>query len=239
VAKASPTVFVIDPDPSVRTSIEELVSSMDLACSSFATAREFLAANTDSAPGCLVLEVSIPDMSGLQLQKRLAAHGVPLPLVFVSAYRDVSLAVELMRGGAVHYLPKPFRPLELVGAIQEALALDRSRHEEAELHQDLAEKVAAISARDRDVLRMIAEAQPNSVIAAKLGITVRTVELRRARLMEKLGAKSPMALLHFALLARRHRLFPVRPLGSELSAEAKAARGSARSGGRDAAGERR
>jgi FixJ family two-component response regulator len=197
---------VIDPDPSVRTSIEELVLSMNLTCRSFATVREFLAADTDSTPGCLVLEVSIPDISGLQLQKRLAANGSLLPLVFVSAYRDVSLAVELMRGGAVHYLPKPFRPLELFGAIQEALALDRSRRQEAELHRDLAERVAGLSTKDRDVLRMSAEAQSKSAIAAKLGVTVRAVELRRARLMEKLGTRSPMALLHFTLLARRHQL---------------------------------
>jgi FixJ family two-component response regulator len=200
----APTVFVIDPDPTTRDAIRELALTMNLRCQAFASGREFFAAYTDSAPGCLVLEVRIPDMSGLQIQRRLADLGMPLPLVFLSAHNDVSLAVELMRGGAVHHLQKPFRPLEMMHAIQEALARGQARRKAQQRHQRVLEGIAVLTAKEREVLRLIGEGMRNREIASRLGISLRTVELRRKGVTKKLRLKSPTALLQFALLANRN-----------------------------------
>ena len=198
-----PTVHVIDPDGSTRTAVRELVSGMNLPCVTYDSGREFLAAHRDSEPGCLVLEVKIPDMSGLQIQRRLAAEKRTLPLIFLTGHADVSLAVELMRGGAVHYLQKPLRPMELLEAIEEALAVDRARRRARQRRQRVKEGIARLTAGEREVLRRIAEGRATKVIAADLEVSRRTVELRRVRVMEKLGLKSPTALLHFAILAHR------------------------------------
>jgi two-component system response regulator TtrR len=203
-----PTVHVIDPDPQVRDSVRDLVSSMNLQCNTYAAGREFFAAYSDSEPGCIVLEVRIPDMSGLQIQRRLATNGGSLPMIFLSSQTDVSLAVELLRGGAVHYLQKPLRPLELINTIQEALAVDESRRESRRQQQEVAESIAVLSTRERDVLRLIAEGRSNLEIASDLNIALRTVELRRAQLMKKLGLRSPVALLRFALLANQGLVQP-------------------------------
>lgn len=203
-----PTIHVIDPDPQVRDSVRDLTSSLNLRSSTYATGREFFASHADSEPGCVVLEVRIPDMSGLQIQRRMSANGSTLPLVFLSAQADVSLAVELMRAGAVHYLLKPMRPLDVINAIQEALAIDQSRREATRRQQEIAESVAVLSAKERHVLRLIAQGLSNDAIGSELGIAIRTVELRRARLMKKLGVRSTIGLVHFALQAsengRRH-----------------------------------
>src|ERR1700681_2401110 len=122
-----PTVFIVDPDPSTGVMIRDSLVGSELHCETFRSGRDFLAANHDSRPGCLVLEQRIPDMSGLQLQHRLAASGSLLPLVFVTANTHVSTAVELMRVGAIHVLEKPARSIELLSAIQEAIAQNRDR----------------------------------------------------------------------------------------------------------------
>jgi len=197
----SATVYVIDPDSQVRAAVRDVAGSVNLQCSGFGTGREFFAEYTDSQPGCLVLEVRIPDMSGYQIQRRLAAGRAPLPLVFLSSAADVSLAVELLRGGAVHYLQKPMRPAELLKAIHEALAIDRARREGARRRRAIVEAIAVLSSKERDVLRLIGEGLSNREIAADLHVGLRTVELRRASLIKKLSLKSPLELLHFALLA--------------------------------------
>jgi FixJ family two-component response regulator len=197
------TVHVIDPDPHVRTAVRDVVGSMNVQCSSHGTGREFFAAYAESQPGCVVLEVKIPDMGGYQIQRRLASNGCPVPLIFLSSTNDVSLAVELLRGGAVHYLQKPMRPVELIKAIHEALAIDAARREASRQRQAILESIAVLTAKERDVLRLIADGKSNQQIAAELHLGLRTVELRRANLIKKLSLKSPLELLHFALLAQR------------------------------------
>jgi two-component system, LuxR family, response regulator FixJ len=199
----SPTVFVIDPDGATRSAIRELVSTINLPCEEYTSGREFFAGYTDSRQGCLVLEVRIPDMSGFQIERRLSASRNPLPMVFLSGQTDVSLAVELMRRGSVHYLQKPLRPLELLNAIQEAIALDDKRRRAWQKAQRIAERIALLTPKEQDVLRMMAEGKPNNAIAESLGVSRRTVEIRRANLTGKLRVKSPMALLRFALAAKR------------------------------------
>ncbi len=196
------TVYVIDPDREVRTAVCDVINSSNLHCECCGTGREFLASYDDSRPGCLVLEVRIPDMSGYQIQRRLAESCSPLPLVFLSSTVDVSLAVELLRGGAVHYLQKPMRPVELLKAIHEALAIDRTRREASRRRQAIVESIAVLSSKERDVLRLVGEGKSNPQIAAELHLGLRTVELRRASLIKKLSLKSPLELFHFALLAQ-------------------------------------
>jgi len=196
------TVYVIDPDTQVRTAVRDVVGSMNVQCSGHGTGREFFAAYNDSQPGCVVLEVRIPDMSGYQIQRRLAAAGSAVPLIFLSSTTDVSLAVELLRGGAVHYLQKPMRPVELIKAIHEALAIDRARRETSRQRQAILDSIAVLTARERDVLRLIADGKSNHEIAVELHLGLRTVEFRRASLIRKLSLKSPLELLHFALLAQ-------------------------------------
>ena len=210
------TVFLIDPDPSTHGPVSEVASSLNLSCKAYTSGREFLAAYPSGAAGCLVLEVKIPDMSGLQIQRRLAADGISLPLVFLSGHTDVSLAVELMRGGAVHYLQKPLRQVELLNAIQEAVALDMARRRAAQRRRRLSEGIALLAAREREVLCRIGEGKTSRMIASELGLVVRTVELRRASLMRKLGLESSLALLRFAILALRYgRLHSKGPHSSE------------------------
>ena len=199
----SPTVFIIDPDESTRGAVGATASTMNLRHRGFASGYEFFGALTRSEPGCLVLEVKVADMSGLQIQRRLARLGATLPLIFLTSENDVSLAVELLRGGAVHYLQKPMRPLELMNALQEALALDRARRKSQQRRQRLMERLALLTLKQREVLRMIAEGKTTRTMAAALGVSPRTIELRRSSLIKKLGLKTPASLLRFALVAYR------------------------------------
>ena len=199
-----PTVFVIDPDTATRSTISALVSGMNYCCRTFASGREFFAAYADSGLGCLVLEVKIPDMSGLQIQRRLSRISATLPQVFLTTHDDVAMAVELMRGGAVNYLQKPLRPLELLNAVQEAVALDHYRRKTQQRRQRLLERLATLTIKQREVLKMIAEGESTRSMATLLQVSPRTIELRRSGLMKKLGLRSTASLLHFALLAHRN-----------------------------------
>jgi two-component system, LuxR family, response regulator FixJ len=197
------TVFVVDPDPATGALTKELFEGSHLRCETYSTCREFLAAYDSGCPGCLVLEHRIPDMSGLQLQRRLAASSSKLPLVFVLAAANVSTAVELMRGGAVHVLEKPVRPVELLTAIQEALALDHDRRIEVQHEAKTREQIAALTRKEREVLTLIAQGKSTKAIAAHFGLTVRAVEQRRRNLMGKLHFRSPLELLRFSVTARQ------------------------------------
>lgn len=207
--RVAPKVFVIDPDDAVRAAVREVARGMNLACEAYASGREFFAADHGSlpgglTPGCLVSEVRIPDMSGFQIQRRLASMEWPLPIIFLTAYDDLSMAVTLMRGGAVHYLLKPLRPLDLFKAVQESLARDRSCRRTARRWQRMREAIARLTAKEREVVFMIAKGRKNQAIAHQLGVSLRTVELRRANLSVKLNLRCPAALLRFAMLASRH-----------------------------------
>jgi FixJ family two-component response regulator len=195
------TVFVIDPDPATGALMKDLLIGSELRCDIHATCRDFLAAYDVSRPGCVVLEQRIPDMSGLQLQRRLALNGTrQLPLVFVLSDATVSTAVELLRGGAVHVLEKPLRPLELLTAIQEAL--DRERRRAAARDEQVRDRIAVLSRKDREVLELIALGKSIKAIAVRLELSVRTVEQRRQKLMAKLQLQSALELMRFSVFAR-------------------------------------
>lgn len=198
-----PRVFVVDPDPSTGQTIRGLLDGSEIGCEFYRSGREFLAAYRDEQTGCLVLEQRIPDMSGLQLQHRLAASGAALPLIFVTARPDVSTAVECMRGGAVHVLEKPVRTAELLDAIQEAIALDRGRRLVMNNQTRLKNLTDALTRKESQVLELIAAGQSVKAIAAALELSVRAVELRRKSLMKKLEVRSTLELMRFSVLTNR------------------------------------
>ncbi|MGA2256766.1 MAG: response regulator [Thermoguttaceae bacterium] len=196
-----PTVFVVDPDPVTGKMVEELLQGHKLTVRAYSSGREFFSAYAGEEPGCLVLEQRIVDISGLQIQRRLAEQNQRLPMVFVSSGLDVSTAVVLMRGGAIHVLEKPVRSIELLNAIQEAVAIDQSeRHQEAQKSR-VREAIAMLTLKERQFVSLAASAKSTKAIASDLNICPRAVELRRRGVMEKLGLKSPLELLRFAMLA--------------------------------------
>ena len=199
--KCEPTVFVVDADESTREAVCNLASTMNLPCQVFASGHEFLDAYDPSQPGCLVLEVKIPGVNGFQIQERLADQGAVLPLVFLTAQATVSIAVRAMRAGAVHFLEKPFRDHELWDTIQEAIQVDKEQRSAWIQQQELKERTAQLTSDEQMVFEMIAEGRSKKYMANKMGVCVRTVEIRQTQLMRKLRAKSALDLLRFALVA--------------------------------------
>ena len=198
---AVPTVFVVDPDPATSKITSELFDSADVHCESFRCGRDFLEADCAARPGCLVLERRLPDMSGLQLQNRLLASGSTLPLVYLMSSPDVALAVELMRSGAVHVLEKPARSVELLSAIQEALALDQERRSANAQRTKIRNLVASLTSKQRQVLEAIARGKSLKAMSAELNLSVRAIELRRNSLMKKLDLHTSLDLMRFAVVA--------------------------------------
>jgi two-component system, LuxR family, response regulator FixJ len=198
------TVFVIDPDPATGAMATDLLSGSELHCEVYSTCRDFLATHNASRPGCVVLEQRIPDMSGLQLQRRLRLNGSrQLPLVFVLGDPAVATAVELMRGGAIHVLEKPLRPVELLTAIQEALDFDRDRRHVSRNDEQVKDLIAALTRKEREVLELIAVGKSVKAMAAQLELSVRAIEQRRQGLMAKLRLGSALELMRFSVNAQR------------------------------------
>jgi FixJ family two-component response regulator len=197
------TVFVVDPDPATGKTVKDLLDGARAEVQVYASGREFFAAYNPGQAGCLVLEQRIFDTSGLQIQRRLAEQDHCLPLVYVTSSIDVSTAVVLMRGGAVHILEKPLRSIELLNAINEAIALGKSRRREDEEKRQVRESVALLTRKERQLVGLLAAAKSTKVIAAELAICARAVELRRRNVMEKLGLDSSLELMRFAVLARQ------------------------------------
>jgi FixJ family two-component response regulator len=196
-----PTVFVVDPDAATGKKISEVLDGLKVASKAFQTARDFLLAYNEGQPGCLVLEQRIPDMSGFQLQHRLSASGGVLPLIFAIAKPEVSTAVELMRGGAVHVLEKPLRALELLKAIEEALLVDQKRRQAKSEDRRLEGMTATLSRKELEVLQLTAAGKSAKAIAAALELSVRAVEIRRKSLKEKLAVNTSAELMRFSIIA--------------------------------------
>ncbi len=195
------SVFVVDDDEAVRDSLAFLIASVGLEAETFASAREFLDAYHPDRSGCLVLDVRMPGMSGIELQKRLGEMGSILPIIFITGHGDVPMAVKAMRSGAVDFLQKPFEDQELLDRIQQSLAMDaRHRRELAERHE-LAERIAALTPREKEVMELVAAGLANKNAAGRLGISQRTVEIHRTRVMEKMKATSLAHLVRMVVAA--------------------------------------
>lgn len=193
------TVFVVDDDDAVRSSLRLLLKSVGLPTVTFASAGEFLEAWRADQPGCLVLDVRMPGMSGMELQAELNARGAIIPVVFISGHGDIPMAVEAIQHGAFDFLQKPFRDQELIDRVQKALASDaENRSHLAELDA-LRERHQSLTPREQEVLKLVTQGKANKVMAGDLGVSQRTVEIHRARVMEKMGAKSLAQLVRMML----------------------------------------
>jgi FixJ family two-component response regulator len=191
----TPTVAVIDDDASVREALCGLFASVGLATETFASAQEFMAAGDMDKPGCIVLDIRLPGISGSEFQETLSRSGNRRPIVMVSGHVDVPIAVRAMKAGAVDVLTKPVREHDLLEAVNKAIAKDAERRTEAERRSVLHERFAALTAREREVLTMVTAGLLNKQIAVEAGITEATVKLHRGNLMHKLGAKSVVDLI--------------------------------------------
>jgi RNA polymerase sigma factor (sigma-70 family) len=186
----SPTVFIVDDDPSIRFAMQALMDSVNLQHEIFASADEFLEKVTDQRPGCLVLDIRMPGLGGLELQEELLQRGNTVPIIFITGHGDVPMAVDAMQKGAVDFIQKPFRDQDLLDRIREALTTDKERREEQQKHAEVADRLARLTNREREVFDLVVTGKPNKVIAYELGVSQRTVEIHRARVMEKMQARS-------------------------------------------------
>ena len=185
-----PTVFVIDDDPSIRSGVRSLIGSVGLRVLTFGSARDFLRSPLPDAPACLVLDVRLPDLSGLDLQRELHESDIHIPIIFITGHGDIPMTVEAMKAGAVEFLTKPFRGQNLLDAVQGAIARDRAARQERAEIAELRKGFDTLSSREREVLRMVVSGLLNKQIAAELGISELTVKTHRAHVMEKMHAGS-------------------------------------------------
>jgi FixJ family two-component response regulator len=191
-------VFVIDDDASMRRALENLVSSVGLEARVFTAPQEFLSAQRPDAPGCLVLDVRLPGMSGLAFQQELAKLGIPLPIVFITGHGDVPMTVRAMKAGAVEFLTKPFDEQVLLDAIHAAIERDRTRRRDAAGAAELQARYRELTERERQVMALVAAGRANKQVAAELGISVVTVKVHRGQVMHKMRAKSVAELVRIA-----------------------------------------
>jgi FixJ family two-component response regulator len=193
-----PTVFIIDDDAGVRDSIQDLVESVGLHAEVFATAKEFLTGERRDGPSCLVLDVRLPDTSGLDLQQKLRRAGVAIPIIFITGHADVPMTVKAMKSGAVEFLTKPFREQDLLDVIQRALGRDRRVRESRRQLDELQKRYGTLSAREREVMSLVVSGLLNKQIAAELGASETTVKIHRGRVMQKMQANSLPDLVRMA-----------------------------------------
>jgi two-component system, LuxR family, response regulator FixJ len=185
-----PIVFIVDDDEAVRASLRLLLKSVGIAAQAFGSAQEFLGGHDASKPGCLLLDIRMPGMSGMELQQHLNMRGAIIPVLFITGHGDVPMAVEAMKNGAFDFLQKPFRDQELIDRVQRALAKDGENRVALSQHSKVRARLDSLTSREREVLGLMIQGKPNKIMAADLGISQRTVEIHRARVMEKLAVSS-------------------------------------------------
>lgn len=197
------TVHVVDDDGAIRDALCWLLGSRGLAARAWASAEAFLAGHDPAQPGCLVLDIRMDGMSGVELFDHLRAGASPLPVIFLTGHGDVPLAVEALKKGAFDFVEKPFNDNQLVDLVVEALRRDRSRRSERAAEASLTARLEQLTSRERQVMELVLRGQPNKAIADELGLAMRTVEVHRSRLFEKMGVRSAVELAQVLALARR------------------------------------
>lgn len=192
----APIVYIVDDDDGMRRALANLLDALDVDARCFASAEQFLAAERSSAPGCLILDVRLPGIGGLQFQDELRKAGVLLPVIFITAHGDIPMSVRAMKAGAVEFLPKPFRDQDLIDAVQLALARDRERLETERESAEVRANYMTLTAREREVLHLAASGLMNKQIAAELGLAEITVKIHRSNISRKMEARSIVDLVN-------------------------------------------
>lgn len=198
---APPIVYVVDDDPAIIRLLTELIKALDLNVEAYESAEQFLHAYQASGPGCLVLDVRVPGISGMELQKQLIAAGIALPVIFITGHADVRMAVEALERGAFGFLEKPFRPQELCEKIQNAVRLDVEAWRQRAEREIAAARLAQLTPAERRVADRVVVGKTNKMIAQELGLSTRTIEAHRARLMDRLGMESRIELMRLMAAA--------------------------------------
>ncbi|MCH7709749.1 MAG: response regulator transcription factor [Myxococcales bacterium] len=201
MADAVATVFIVDDDASTRDSLRWLIESVGLSCETFASATEFLGVFDASRPGCLVLDVRMPGMSGLELQEELVARGAQLPAIMITGYADVPMAVRAMKAGVLEFIEKPFSEQVLLDRIHHAIKQDKAMRDAAAALALLQERFTQLTPRERQVMTGVVAGKPSREIATDLGLSQKTIEVHRGRIMEKAQAKSVAELVRLTLTA--------------------------------------
>ena len=193
------TVFIVDDDPAVRDSLRWLIESLQHPVETFASAQAFLDAYTGDKPGCLVLDVRLPGMSGLQLQKKLQDDGIDLPIIVITGHGDVPMAVRALQAGALHFLEKPFRDQEILDCVQETLELAGNRHSTRLQKDQILGRMETLTPREYQIMKDIVKGHTNRSIGEKHDISTKTVEIHRTRVMHKMEADTLPDLVRMAL----------------------------------------
>jgi len=199
MSRRDPVVYVVEDDEALRSLLRALAQSIGLTCRTFPSANKFLEQYDPRQPGCLVLDVFMPGMSGLELQDELNRRGAVIPVIFITGHADVASAVAAVRHGAFNYLQKPFSNSELIATVREALALDRRSREMLAQQDAIRDRLASLTPREREVLELIVRGLASKVMAEEMGLSKRTVELHRSRVMGKMGANSIAQLVRMFL----------------------------------------
>jgi FixJ family two-component response regulator len=193
-----PTVFIVDDDPAVRDSLRWLLESMRLNVATFGSAEDFLKFYTMHMVGCLILDVRMPGMSGLQLQQFLTKQKYSLPIIFITGHGDIPMAVRAMQAGAMYFLEKPFEDQVLLDYVHEALALDNDNQQSRIRLTMIQARIANLTEREREVMELVIDNHSNKEIASKLGVSIKTVEFHRSHMMDKMHATSLIELVNMA-----------------------------------------
>ncbi len=202
MGREEPLIYVVDDDEAVRDSLTLLLKAVGLKGQAFSSAAEFLHNYDPEQHGCLVTDIRMPGMSGLDMQDELNKRGAPIPLIFITGHGDVPMAVDAMKSGALDFIEKPFRDQELLDRVHQALTWDKERRTKNLEILAIRERLATLTPRETEVMERVAQGQANKVIAMDLEVSQRTVEIHRARVMEKMGVRSVAKLVHAVAAAK-------------------------------------